>query len=289
MIYVKLSKYYGGEFVMDIKLNDILNISEQNQRKFKVKFNNWTGENPIQTYLRDEEIINNYNLFWRTNKRYFNVGDIVINFIKIDNNKWLLTTIKEVSKELFVTGGQNYEGIELKEYSALFGRLIIRYRKESRGSVLKYTTCKEKLVIEQLLSDSFGGEEFPGYDNISLSYKELELILRLRKKDWITALENQKAVYLITDKQNGKLYVGSATSNYGMLLQRWQSYVDNGHGGNKELRILVEKQGLNYVKENFQYSVLENYNGKIDDKFVLKRESWWKEVLKSREHGYNAN
>ena len=74
---VKLSKYYGGEFVMDIKLNDILNISEPNQRKFKVKFNNWTGENPIQTYLRDEEIINNYNLFWRTNKRYFNVGDIV--------------------------------------------------------------------------------------------------------------------------------------------------------------------------------------------------------------------
>ena len=41
---------------MDLKLNDILNISEQNQWKFKVKFNNWTGENPIQTYLRDEEI-----------------------------------------------------------------------------------------------------------------------------------------------------------------------------------------------------------------------------------------
>lgn len=65
--------------------------------------------------------------------------------------------------------------------------------------------------------------------------------------------------------------------------------MDNGHGGNKELKILVEKQGFNYVKDNFQYSVLENYNGKIDDKFVLKRESWWKEVLKSKEHGYNSN
>ena len=135
-------------------------------------------------------------------------------------------------------------------------------------------------MIEQLLSDSFGGEEFPGYDNISLSYKRIRIDFTFEKKDWITALENQKAVYLITDKQNGKLYVGSATSNYGMLLQRWQSYVDNGHGGNKELRILVEKQGLNYVKENFQYSVLENYNGKIDDKFVLKRESWWKRSFK---------
>ena len=27
-------------FIMDLKLNDILNISEQNQWKFKVKFNN---------------------------------------------------------------------------------------------------------------------------------------------------------------------------------------------------------------------------------------------------------
>ena len=27
----------GIKFVMDLKLNDILNISEQNQRKFKVK------------------------------------------------------------------------------------------------------------------------------------------------------------------------------------------------------------------------------------------------------------
>ena len=65
-----------------------------------------------------------------------------------------------------------------------------------------------------------------------------------------------------------------------MLLQRWQSYVDNGHGGNKELKILVENKGLIMLKIIFKYSVLENYNGKIDDKFVLKRESWWKESFK---------
>ena len=44
-----------------------------------------------------------------------------------------------------------------------------------------------------------------------------------------------------------------------------------------------------YVKQNFQYAILENYNAKIDDKVVLQRESWWKETLQSRSFGYNKN
>ena len=52
-------------------------------------------------------------------------------------------------------------------------------------------------------------------------------------------MQNQKAVYLITDKLSGKLCVGSATSERGMLLQRWTNYVDNGHGHNKLLREVV--------------------------------------------------
>ncbi|TDM02116.1 GIY-YIG nuclease family protein [Macrococcus hajekii] len=81
---------------------------------------------------------------------------------------------------------------------------------------------------------------------------------------------------------NGKLYVGSATSNSQMLLTRWSNYVQNGHGGNKELVALVNEKGLDYVKKYFQYTILENYNGKVDDKIVLQRESYWKEALQSR-------
>nr|WP_269800602.1 GIY-YIG nuclease family protein [Macrococcus caseolyticus] len=105
----------------------------------------------------------------------------------------------------------------------------------------------------------------------------------------MAALENQKAVYLITDKSNGKLYVGSATSMSKMLLTRWSNYISNGHGGNKELVALVGEKGFDYVKENFQYTILENYNGKADDKLVLQRESYWKEALQSRQFGYNSN
>ena len=59
--------------------------------------------------------------------------------------------------------------------------------------------------------------------------------------------------------------------------------------GNVELEKLIREKGFVYVKENFQYSILENYNARMDDQYILKREAWWKETLKSREFGYNAN
>ena len=106
---------------------------------------------------------------------------------------------------------------------------------------------------------------------------------------WMPALENQKAVYLITDIKTGRLYVGSATAQYGMLVQRWSEYISNGHGGNEGLKEIVATYGFDYVKENFQYSILENYNARMDDKYILKREAWWKDTLKTREFGLNKN
>ncbi len=102
-------------------------------------------------------------------------------------------------------------------------------------------------------------------------------------------LITKKAVYLITDKENGKVYVGSTTSDYGMLLQRWRSYADNGHGWNKELVELINEKGYEYIKANFQYSILENYNAKVDDDIILERGSLWKEILQTRKYGYSSN
>ena len=47
------------------------------------------------------------------------------------------------------------------------------------------------------------------------------------------------------------MHIGSATSYYGMLLQRWRSYTDKGHGWNKELVELVNEKGYEYIKANF--------------------------------------
>lgn len=153
----------------------------------------------------------------------------------------------------------------------------------------KFTSIADELEVIEILNDKFTGEDFPGYENVRLSYRQLKNIINRKLPGWIPALANQKAVYLITDKKTGKLYVGSATAQWGMLLQRWSDYVANGHGGNKELVELVQAEGIDYVQKYFQYSILENYNARMDDNYVFERENWWKETLLSKKWGYNSN
>ena len=64
--------------------------------------------------------------------------------------------------------------------------------------------------------------------------------------------------------------------------------VETGINGEILERKLQEK-GFTYVQDNFQYSIIENYNARMDDNYILKRESWWKETLKSKVFGYNKN
>ena len=271
-------------------LKDLLRFSEEELNRVKIKFNQHNGfDNPMDLYKNNPEIVNTQWLFWNTKQRYFDVGQIAICLLKLSYDLWLLTTIKLVTKDLGVSCGISFEGEEIERFQPLFGRVIVQYHKTSQSQGRWFASLQDELVVNQILPDCFDGDDFPGYDKVRLSFRQLEAIITRGKKDWVAALGNQKAVYLITDKHNGKLYVGSATSNTGMLLQRWSNYVNNGHGGNKELVALVEREGFDYVRENFQYSILENYNAKVDDHIILERESWWKETLQSRVWGYNSN
>ena len=273
-----------------IYLNDLLHFSKEEYRNVKIRFNQSNGyQDPMHLYQHNPDIVNHTWLFWRNKQRYFQVGQIAICLLKLSYDTWLLTTIKRVTKDLDVYDAINYEGEELEQYKSYFGRVVIKYRKTSQQQGRYYGEICDDLEVQQILPTVFEGNDFPGYDKVRLSYPQLEAVLNHGKRDWIAALENQKAVYLITDKESGKMYVGSATSDYGMLLQRWRSYIANGHGGNKELIELVERKGIDYIKTNFYYSILENYNARVDDQVILERESWWKETLQTRIFGYNSN
>lgn len=188
-----------------------------------------------------------------------------------------------------MTEDVGYDADERKEYEQYFGRVVVEYHNDCRRLSRKYETVMDELEVVEILNEQYTGDEFPGYENVRVSYPVLKNIVDRQLSGWVNALKNQKAVYLITDTKTGKLYVGSATSQTGMLLQRWSNYVADGHGGNVELRELIKQNGFDYIKENFQYSILENYNARMDDEYILKRESWWKETLCTRTHGYNKN
>ena len=273
-----------------IMLNDLLHFDAAEVPNVRVKFNISNGyDDPLDLYNTNPDEVNVTWFLWHDDRRYFNVGQTAICLLKLRGDQWLLTTIKKITRLLDVTDGVGYDADEVKEYEQYFGRLVVEYHNPCRTMGRKYENVMDELEVVQILNEQYTGNEFPGYENVRLSYPLLKNIVDRQLPGWVDALRNQKAVYLITDTKTGKMYVGSATSQTGMLLQRWSSYAADGHGGNIELRELVKQQGLDYVKENFQYSILENYNARMDDGYILKRESWWKETLCTRTHGYNKN
>jgi len=174
-----------------ILLNDLLHLSQEELKRTKVKFNlHGGGTRQIDVFLRNQDTVNNDALFYRgESTRYFKVGEIAISLIQMSSDTWLLATIKEVTNELGVTHGVNYEGKEIETYKPLFGRTIIKYHKKSQQAVRYVSKIADELEVLQILPNIFDGEDFPGYDKVRLSYEQLSAIVKKRKQDWVAVLD----------------------------------------------------------------------------------------------------
>lgn len=273
-----------------LTLNKVLHLSDEQLSQTKIRLNTYNGEtDPLDEFKRDPQILLSWNFYNTTIKNYNNTK-YSIGLVDMKHGHWLLFTVAEITRDLNLLGGVGYEYRELQEHKPLFGRLIVKYKNSVRKMVRNAKDFINELEVLELLPNEFTGENFTGYDNVKLSYDQLKTALE-RNQTYINAFRNQKAVYLITDTNNGKLYVGSATSDNNLLLSRWRTYIDNGHGENVAFLAIINDPllGFEYIKNNFQYSILENYNQKISDEFIFSRERYWKEVLKSVEFGYNKN
>ena len=267
-----------------ILLNEILKIEDL--KNVKVRFNlmfsgNW---NPADLF-RDgdtERLLKGQYWNYKKNKS-FKDGQVTIGLLKLNaSDTWLLFHVGRVTKDLNRFDSVGYEHTSLPEYDKYCGRLIIKYKNRSQNMIRLATSVMKDCEVAQILPDRFDNDIFPGYDLIKLSWKELSRVVT--KEGWKTALRNQKGVYLITDTTNGKMYVGSA---YGenMILGRWKSYIKTGHGGNEGLKGLSKEHICRY----FEYSILDIFKSTTADEQIILRETWWKNILKTRIYGYNEN
>lgn len=135
---------------------------------------------------------------------------------------------------------------------------------------------------------SIYSNEFPGYENTILSFHKLKDIVDnpFAHEDYVSALKNIYAVYLISNTKTGKLYVGSAYGELG-LFGRWEEYVKTHHGGNKLLKKYLKTDPKGY--ENFQFSILQIFSRNTKDDIVINAEGLFKDKLLSKEFGYNDN
>jgi hypothetical protein len=267
-----------------ILLNEILRI--ENIKNVRIRFNlmfknEW---NPIEFFKNGDIRTMLEGQYWNNKKRKsFKEGQITIGFIRLnEKDLWLLFHIGKVTNDLNVLDGVGYKFETLIKYKKYFGRLIVKFKNKAQTMIRLASSIIDNCEVIQILPDTFDNDIFPGYDKVKISWQELSRVIS--KESWKTALRNQKGVYLITDISNGKMYVGSAYGDQ-MILGRWKSYIKTGHGQNKELK----KLDFNHIKQNFRYSILDIFKSTVDDKVIIERENWWKEMLLTRKYGYNSN
>jgi hypothetical protein len=219
--------------------------------------------------------------------------DYILSLVYYRPSEWIYAGIY---KRLDVQ--ERYNNDKMKKYfqyqtelldiqTDLIGRMSFYFSKDFRQSYVLLEKHYDKFFLKEILPQSYRVNEFSGYENVVLTYENLKEIIVSEELSWKTALSNVKGVYLITDLNTGKQYVGSA---YGedAFWSRWQAYADNGHGNNVELIKLLKDTGNDYVN-HLQFSILEIRNRITDDEEIIKRESHWKKILGTREYGFNSN
>jgi hypothetical protein len=256
----------------------------------KIHLASWNGiEEPLDVYFAGgfEE--------WQghQNKENFRRPYVVSLISMPSRNKWLFEGVHRVCgvEPFYRKRREEWAFLYTTQRCTIFdevaGRLIVDFERPSRQSYLNAERWADALRVHELKPDRMEAVDFPGYLNVLLSKGQLNSLVLQQNESWKSALSSVSGVYVIADTTDGCLYVGSATGENG-IWGRWCSYSQTGHGGNKEIRQLLRKQGMEHA-ENFQFAILETGDSRATDDDILARESHWKNVLLTREFGLNAN
>lgn len=267
-----------------IELDEILHLKSDMDYKLHLAINDGESD-PLDLFVNDRVTWQAWNE-WKGSKDDFN-REYIFSLIRFtpQKNRWLFGGIYRVldrKPDCYVVHLENLH----KEF---IGRLLVEFSGSgARGRSFKLERYYSGMKVAQIFETEYSGETFRGFDEVRHSFAKLENIIKKQKLDWKRALSSVKGVYLITDTSNGKVYVGSAYGECG-IWSRWETYVYTGHGWNEGLSKVLEKEGIDYAKNNFTFSLLDFYSMRTDDRVILEREYHWKKVLCSRKFGYNRN
>jgi len=250
----------------------------------KVHLAVWNGQqNPLDVYLAgdfDE---------WQSwqGRRNFERA-LVVSLIQLPQaDRWLFAGVHDSLGFVECEGGYQYTLVRRRGLDEFDGRLKVSFKRTGRQSYLLGENWADALDVAEIMPDRLRVSEFRGYSWAMLTKQKLDIVVQQSVDSWRAALSAVSGVYVIADRQTGKLYVGSATAGEG-IWSRWCAYSRTGHGGNLELVALLEREGREYA-EHFQFGVLETADLRASTEDILARESYWKELLQSRAHGYNSN
>lgn len=270
--------------MMTIRLKDIWSI--ENTTDYKVHFARWNKhDQPLEVWVRDRKEWQGWQEY-RPARNDFNRPSIfsLMQFYH-EPDIWLFGGIFKV----LARHDDRYDVTLSGVGTEYIGRLKLRSNYRDRGTRVNFENHYPNFEVQEILREPYSGRAFPGFDEIDLTFEELESLVRNNRPDWRAALESVKGIYLITDAKTSRRYVGSAYGDQG-IWSRWCAYAASGHGGNVELKALVSEPTFAYCRTNFRFALLEHRSVRTPDEVILAREGFWKRLLFTRgELGMNRN
>jgi len=279
-----------------MEIGKIIPFLEENKEKIKIHFAIGVDNQLEPLYVFSTNKFKEWQA-GQTKKNF--EREFILSIIYMAKDEWLFAgiyksiNVYEYPEKKHLRGGfsQNikyvYDTKLLEHGKEYIGKLVLKFNKNFRASYVYLENYFSRLKLCEIKRDTYKIISFPGYSKVNIQFDLLKEIIDCNEYGWRTALSNVKGVYLITDNSNGKLYIGSAYGN-NAFWQRWMEYVNNGHGNNKILKELINKNGISY-SANFIFSILEICDMKTTDNEIIEKESFWKEKLLTRKFGYNEN
>lgn len=202
-------------------------------------------------------------------------------FVGVFKNNGVIKEIEDYNGE----SQAKFNFSELEGFDLLKEKVVIEW-KNPLSWLQNYANQMPVIKIDRGLKEN-NIPVFSRFEDVVLNYTQLKMIFETNNPEWKAKLESCNGIYLILDKATGKQYVGSTYNTKG-IWGRWADYADTGHGGDKDLKPLIEKDAA-YARKNFQWCILETLPLKILEEHAIDRESLYKRKFGTREFGYNNN
>jgi hypothetical protein len=253
--------------------------------KVKVHLARFNGEEqPLDVFLRGD--FDDWQQ-WQSNRNF--QREFVVSLIQAGTpTRWLFAGLFRRLGCESRTSHYIYSLERIPAAEEWVGRLYLTSRYKERNSYPNGETLAEDLTVTELLAERLSIGQFPGYKRVNLTKEQLDIVVRQNIDSWRSALSSIKGIYLITDTKTGKLYVGKADGEDG-IWGRWCTYSATNHGHNVALKQEFGIEAPAERQNDLRFSLLEIADLHTMKQDIAVRESHWKEILLTRQHGYNRN
>ena len=250
----------------------------------KVHLASWNGsEDPLQVYFQGE--FDDWQS-WQT-QRNFDLPYVMSLVRMPEKDRWLYVGVYASGGYETLEDGQHYR-YRLKPLptcAELAGRLMVNFARPGRQSYLDASDHDQDMLVHELRPERIHLAEFPGFKKVDLAYRDLSILVRQNSTSWRVELSNVAGVYLVSDPEAGKLYVGSAHGEGGIWAQ-WSRFIQGG-SDDVELMNVIAELGAERARL-FRFSLLEIADMHASLEEVREREAHWKGVLLFHGHGYRT-